>query len=74
MFGSTSLSKIKLLVQKVVFTRHIAKVSGEDKLIICFFAFNVILQQLASTFSFNLLMSKRAYDVFVVVINFLNHD
>jgi len=38
MFGSTSLSKIKLFIQKADFTTHIAKVNGEDKLIICCFA------------------------------------
>jgi hypothetical protein len=31
MFDSPSLSKIKLPFPKVVFTRHIAKISGKDK-------------------------------------------
>jgi hypothetical protein len=34
-FNSSSLSKIKLPFQKVVFTRHIVRVSGENKSIIC---------------------------------------
>ncbi len=34
MFNSSSLSKIKRPFQKVVFTRHIAMVSGKDKLIL----------------------------------------
>jgi hypothetical protein len=31
MFNSLFLSKIKLLFQKAIFTRRIARVSGEDK-------------------------------------------
>jgi hypothetical protein len=47
MFGFMYLPKIKLPIQKAIFTRHITKVSGEDKLIICCFA---LAQQLALTF------------------------
>jgi hypothetical protein len=71
MFGSTYLSKIKLPIHKAIFTRHITKVSGEDKLIICCFA---LAKCYSTTTNFNLWMSKRTYDVFALVINFLNSD
>jgi hypothetical protein len=71
MFGSTYLSKIKLPIQKEIFTRHITNVSGEGKLIICCFA---LAKCYSTTTSFNLWMSKRTYDVFALVINFLSSD
>jgi hypothetical protein len=71
MFGSTYLSKIKLPIQKAIFTRHITNVSGEGKLIICCFA---LVECYSTTTSFNLWMSRRTYDVFALVINFLSSD
>ncbi len=70
-FDSPSLSKIKLPFQKSIFTRHIIKVSEENKSIICC---SCLSKMSLCNISFDLWMFKGACDAFALVINFLSSD
>ncbi len=64
------MSKIKFSFLKAIFTRDIAMVSGEKKSNLCSF----YIGRMSTTTSFDLWMSKEAYDVFTLIINFLGND
>jgi hypothetical protein len=65
------MSKIKLPFQKTICIRDIARVSGENKSNVCYSCFGKC--HFATT-SFDMWMSKGAYDVFTLDVNFLGND
>ncbi len=64
-FTFALMSKIKPPFQKIVFTRDITKVSGENE-----FFLTTLAECHSTIVSFDLWMSKGAYDVFELVIKF----
>ncbi len=64
-FTYVFMSKIKPPFQKIIFTKDITKVSVESK-----FFFTTLAECHSTIVSFDLWMSKGAYDVFELVIKF----